>query len=194
MSSLGEEWKAEREWKLFDVILEEFALFESKYGTLTPDDEAWTVRMREWTRSMLAYVRGHPGVRRPNRPSSDGLHATTDEVRSFVSTPRPGLNEEEREEKRWRWRRMWARVEGLIVGFDNQQRDAAGDDRAWALRVAADARHGVAMELQRLKVEHPDMPPVDDLSADEILRALLFDEEDESELALEKIAEGQLPS
>lgn len=178
----SQEWRIDRAYRMSNVILEEAASFDADFGVATPEVHAWSKLVHEDIQEHVAYLREKlkkrdaqpPPPRRRRRPSE----AEVEQARREIEATKQELTGEQLAEKHARWRRLWVRSIAAITGFEFQQRNAVGEERAWADRIADEAHAMVARLRNTMERDHPGMPPTDDIQTEEILRALLLDDDD----------------
>jgi hypothetical protein len=164
-----------REDKLRSAIVRELDDFRERYEPLTPEEIAWSHAVTAWLPAWCAWADSEPDGTAPPVPSLDTpATATVDQV---------GMSKRDLAEKRWEWRRLWARTQGFIAAFKAKQPSATEDDRAWVGRVEQDMRTLLAASLRELMLAHPGMGIINDIDGAEIVRALYgageYDDDDE---------------
>lgn len=171
----SQEWRIDCVHRLSNAIFEEAAGFDADFGADTPEGHAWAKLVVDDVREHVAYLRGErdtrPPPRRARRPSETEVERARLEVEATKQEPTP----EQLTDKKTRWRRLWVRSFAAIMAFEWQQRDAVGEVRAWADRVADEAHVMVAQLRRTMEDEYPGMPPTDDIETAEIFRAFLLD-------------------
>jgi hypothetical protein len=182
MSIRNEEWRLDRVRRLTMEILDQAALFSAEYGAPTAETRAWASLVNEQVQEWFAYLRSQrsvkPSARSPLRPTAEQI----EQARFEMEANKRKLTGEQLARKHARWRRLWVRSRAAVVAFEMQLRDAVGEERAWAERIANEL-HSMVVELRHsMECEHPGMPAVNDIDTMEIVTAiLLVDELDEEE-------------
>lgn len=182
MSIRSREWRIDRVHRLRNAILKEAAEFDADFGVTTPEVLAWSQLVHKDIQEHVAYLRGKrdtqpPPVRRVLRPSE----AEIERARLELEATEQALTSEQLAKKKAGWRRLWVRSLAAITGFRYQQRDAVGEERAWADRIANEMHAMVARLRHAMESDHPGMPAIDDIETTEIVRAfllLLVDDDD----------------
>lgn len=175
----SKEWRIDRVHRLSNAILDEVAEFEADFGLVTPETRAWSQLVHKDIQEHIAYLRGKrdtpPPPARRVRPSE----AEIERARLELEATKQELTSEQLAEKKARWRRLWVRSLAAITGFQYQQRDAVGEERAWADRIANEMHAMVARLRHTVESDHPGMPPIDDIETTEIVRAFLLADDDD---------------
>jgi hypothetical protein len=180
----GEKWLIERADRMHNAIVNAIVRFEQRYTRPTPRDVAWarhvTERMHAWTEHLY----GPTNARRPRQRIDAPVLLDSDEIESArveLEATKQELTSEQLDEKRARWRRMWARIHGIIANFMRIQRDCFGDDRELADSIVDQIRLIAARQYIDLESRHPGLPPIDDIDAGEMLFGLLLDDDDDDD-------------
>lgn len=174
----SQEWRNDRVRRLNDAIVEEAAQFDADFGVVTPEDRAWSKLMDNEIQEHVAYLRG----KRDTRPARRVLRPSEAEIeraRVELEATKHEISSEQLADKKARWRRLWVRSFAAITGFECQQQDAVGEERAWADRISNEMLAMVARLRHAMERDHPGMPPIDDIETMEIVRALLLDDDDD---------------
>jgi hypothetical protein len=176
----SQEWRIDRVHRLNNAIVEEAAQFDADFGAVTPDVQAWSKLMHNEIQAHLEYLRGKRDTR-PVRRVLQPSEAEIERARVELEATKHEISSEQLAKKKARWRRLWVRSFAAITGFEFQQRDAVGEERAWADRIANEMLAMVARLRHTMERDHPGMPPIDDIETTEIVRALLLDDDDDDD-------------
>jgi hypothetical protein len=180
----GEKWLIERADRMYDAITDAIVRFEQRYTTPTPEDVAWSRKVVEQTRAWATHLHGPPNAPRPRRRIDAPVLLDVDVIESVrveLAAAKQEPPGEQLDEKRVRWRRMWARIHGIIANFMRIQRDCFGDDRELADSIVEQIRIIAARQHIALESKHPGMPPIDDIDASEMIYGLLLDDDDDDD-------------
>ena len=168
----GEKWLVERADRMHDAIVREITRFEWAYTPSTPETTVWAHQLHKRVHAYLAYLRLGPNARPPRHRLNAPVLLDVDDIeraRLSLEANARQLTRDELERKCERWRRMWARVYGLIAAFQVEQQNAIGDDRDLADGIMLQVRDIVATHRRDLEGTHPGMPSIDDIEADKTL-------------------------
>lgn len=176
----SQEWRIDRVHRLSNAILNEAAEFDADFGIVTPEVHAWSRLLGDEVQEHVAYLRGNRDARPPRRvlrPSE----AEIERSRIELEATKQELTSAQLAEKQARWRQLWVSSLAAIAGFQDQQRDAVGEERAWADRITTEMHAMVARLRHAMESDHPGMPPIDDIETQEIVGAFLFADDDDDD-------------
>jgi hypothetical protein len=187
---------------MHDAIVREITRFEWTYTPSTPETTVWAHQLHKRVRAHLAYLRRGPSARPPRHRLDAPVLLDVDDIeraRSSLEASKRQLTRDEFETKCERWRRMWARVYGLIAAFQVEQQNAIDDDRDLADEIMLQTRDIVATHRLDLEGTHPGMPSIDGIEADKTLYEWLINgtsDDDDNWISKEEyeVVTGDQPS